>query len=109
MATIAVPAVATARSARGLFRTATVAVVGALACVLTAAGVGLEDAAGVDAWTLVRAAMVGSYVAIGAYTWWRRPGSRFGAMLAETGLLFAVASLNASTDALAHTIGRVAL
>jgi signal transduction histidine kinase len=109
MATIAAPAIATARSGRGLLRTATVATVGAVACVVTAAGVGLGEAAGVDAWTLVRAALVGSYVAVGTYTWWRRPGSRFGAMLAETGLLFAVASLNASTDALAHTIGRVAL
>ena len=109
MATIAAPAIATARSGRGIFRTATVATVGAVVCVLTAAGVGLGEAAGSGAWTLVRAAMVGSYVAVGTYTWWRRPGSRFGAMLAETGLLFAVASLNASTDELAHTIGRVAL
>ena len=109
MATIAAPAIATARSGRGLLRTATVAAVGAVATVLTAAGAGLGDAAGVDAWTLVRAAMVGSYVAVGTYTWWRRPASRFGAMLAETGLLFAVAALNASTDELAHTVGRVAL
>ena len=109
MATIAAPAVATARSGRVLLRTVTVAIVGAVACALTAAGVGLGDEAGVDAWTLVRATMVGSYVAIGIYTWWRRPASRFGVMLAETGLLFAVASLNASTDELAHTIGRIAL
>jgi signal transduction histidine kinase len=109
MATIAAPAIATARSGRGLLRAATVATVGAVACALTAAGIGLGDAAGIDAWTLVRAAMVGSYVAVGTYTWWRRPGSRFGALLAETGLLFAVASLNASTDELAHTIGRIAL
>jgi signal transduction histidine kinase len=109
MATIAAPAIATARSGRGLLRAATVATVGAVACVLTAAGLGLADAAQVDAWSLVRAALVGSYVAVGTYTWWRRPGSRFGPMVAETGLLFAVASLNASTDSLAHTIGRVAL
>jgi signal transduction histidine kinase len=109
MATIAAPAIATARSGRGLLRAATVATVGAVACVLTAAGVGLADAAGVDGWSFVRAALVCSYVAIGTYTWWRRPASRFGAMLAETGLLFAVASLNASTDELAHTVGRVAL
>jgi signal transduction histidine kinase len=109
MATVAAPAIAEARSGRALLRTATVAIAGALACVLTGAGIGLADAAGVDAWTIVRAAIVGSYVAIGIYTWWRRPASRFGPMLAETGLLFAVAALNASTDALAHTIGRVAL
>jgi signal transduction histidine kinase len=109
MATVAAPAVAVARSGRAVLRTTTVAIVGAVACVLTAAGVGLADASGVDAWTLVRAATVGLYVAIGTYTWWRRPASRFGAMLAETGLLFALASLNASTDPLAHTIGRVAL
>ena len=109
MATVAAPAIATARPARGLLWIATVSTAGAIAAVLTGAGVGLGDAAGVDAWTLVRAAMVGSYVAVGAYTWWRRPASRFGIIVAETGLGFAVASLNASTDSLAHTVGRVAL
>ena len=109
MATIAAPAIATARPARGLVWIATVSTVGAIAAVLTAAGVGLGESAGVDAWSLFRGCLVGSYVAIGAYTWWRRPGSRFGVIVAELGVGFAVASLNVSSDSLAHTIGRVTL
>jgi signal transduction histidine kinase len=109
MATIAAPAIAPARPARGLVWIGTVATVGAIAAALTAGGVGLGDDAGVAGWTLVRAAVVASYVAVGTYTWWRRPASRFGIMLAELGLLFALTALSASTNAVPHTIGRVAL
>src|SRR4051812_2008847 len=56
----------------------------------------------------VRGAFVLVNVVGGAYTWWRRPGSGFGPLLAATGLLFALTSLNAFADPLAFTLGRVA-
>jgi signal transduction histidine kinase len=62
-----------------------------------------------DALSLARGLVVASYVTVGIYTWWQRPGSRFGLLLAGIGLLYSIASLSASDDALLHTIGRVAL
>jgi signal transduction histidine kinase len=59
--------------------------------------------------SVIRGLVVGSYVLVGAYTSWHRPRSRFGLLLTAIGLLYAVASLNASDESVAHTIGRVAL
>src|SRR4051794_19553680 len=59
-----------------------------------------------SAW--VRAAFVLANVAGGAYTWWRRPASGFGPLLAAVGLLFALTSLNALAAPLPFTLGRVA-
>src|SRR3954471_22397077 len=59
-----------------------------------------------SAW--VRAGFVAATAGGGAYTWWRRPASGFGPLLALTGLLFAVTSLNALAAPLAFTLGRVA-
>src|SRR4051794_11611144 len=59
-----------------------------------------------SAW--VRAAFVLANVAGGAYTWWRRPASGFGPLLAGAGLLFALTSLNALAQPLPFTLGRVA-
>jgi len=50
---------------------------------------------------------VGSYVAIGGYTWWRRGTSRLGPLVAAAGFLYSVASLNASGASLAYTLGMV--
>jgi signal transduction histidine kinase len=41
------------------------------------------------------------------FTWWRRPESRFGPLLAGVGFSYSVASLNASAASLAYTIGMV--
>ena len=110
MATIAAPAIAPARPARGLLWIATVSTVGAIAAVLTARGIGAgRRRRGRTRGRSCAARWSARTSPIGAYTWWRRPGSRFGIIVAETGLGFAVASLNASSDSLAHTIGRVAL
>src|SRR5215831_7439123 len=54
---------------------------------------------------IVRGLYVGAYVAAGAYTWWRRPASLTGPMIAGVGLIFALTTLNGSGDPAAHTVG----
>ena len=51
--------------------------------------------------------MVASYVAVGLYTWWRRPGSRLGPLLVGNGFLYAATSFNASGASPAYTLGMV--
>ena len=48
-----------------------------------------------------------SYSAVGAYTWWRRPASRLGALIAGLGLVYALTSLDASAKPLQYSLGRV--
>src|SRR5262249_34085905 len=57
---------------------------------------------------LVRGLFVAAYVAAGAYTWWRRPASRLGPLLAAIGLVYALTTLNASGDGVVFTLGMVA-
>jgi signal transduction histidine kinase len=54
---------------------------------------------------VVRGLYVAAYVGAGAYTWWRRPTSLTGPMIAGVGLIFALTTLNGSGDPAAHTIG----
>ena len=54
-----------------------------------------------------RSLFVATYVAVGMYTWWRRPESRLGPIVAAAGFLYGVTSLNASRAALAYTLGMV--
>ena len=51
--------------------------------------------------------MVASYVGVGLYTWWRRPGSRLGPLLVGNGFLYALTSFNASGASPAYTLGMV--
>ena len=85
-----------------------VAVAGTLATSVTAWAVAnspiLADSA-VDA--IWRSLFVSTYVAVGAYTWWRRPASPLGPLVAGAGFLYSVTSLNASREPLAYTIGMV--
>jgi signal transduction histidine kinase len=86
-----------------------VAIAGVLASAFTFVVVGRSDVLvdpQLSAW--IRAAFVLANVAGGAYTWWRRPASGFGPLLAGTGLLFALTSLNALAEPLPFTLGRVA-
>ena len=55
---------------------------------------------------ILRALIVASYAAVGAYTWWRRPASRLGPLIAAIGLVFALTSLNASASPLQYSLGR---
>jgi signal transduction histidine kinase len=56
---------------------------------------------------VLRGAVVAAIVAVGAYLAHRRPASRFGLLLAATGLLFGLTALNASSNAELFTLGRV--
>ena len=58
---------------------------------------------------IVRGLFVASYIAVGTYTWGRRPESRLGLLVAGAGFLYALTSLNASGNPGLFTFGRVAL
>jgi signal transduction histidine kinase len=49
--------------------------------------------------------IVWSFVGTGLYAWWRRPTSRFGALMASVGFLFLLGVLTASDDSVVFTIG----
>jgi signal transduction histidine kinase len=46
-----------------------------------------------------------SFVGTGLYAWWRRPASRFGALLAAVGFTFMLGALTASDDSVVFTAG----
>jgi signal transduction histidine kinase len=46
-----------------------------------------------------------SFVGTGLYAWWRRPASRFGALLVAVGFTFMLAALTASDDSVVFTLG----
>ena len=85
-----------------------VGVGGAVATALTAWAVSrspiLVDPQGTSIW---RSLVVASYVGVGLYTWWRRPGSRLGPLLVGNGFLYALTSFNASGASPAYTLGMV--
>ena len=87
---------------------APVAVAGVVATALTVWAVArspiLVDPKSVSIW---RALVVASYVAVGLYTWWRRPDGRFGPLLVGNGFLYAATSFNASGASPAYTLGMV--
>jgi hypothetical protein len=58
---------------------------------------------------IVRGLFVGSYVTVGLYTWWKRPGSRLGPLFIGGGVLYALVSLDGSGERLPYAIGRVLL
>ena len=89
--------------------------------VVLAVGVGGIVAAAVTAWAVARSPIlvdpksvsiwrgliVALYVAVGLYTWWRRPDSRLGPLLMGNGFLYAATSFNASGASAAYTLGMV--
>jgi signal transduction histidine kinase len=64
----------------------------------------LVDPKGIAAWQGV---FVASYVGVGVYTWWRRPESRLGPLVAGAGFLYSVTCLTGSGAPLAYTLGMV--
>jgi signal transduction histidine kinase len=64
----------------------------------------LVDPMSVAIW---RSLVVALYVAVGLYTWWRRPDNRLGALLVGNGFLYAATSFNASGASPAYTLGMV--
>jgi signal transduction histidine kinase len=85
------------------------ALLGMLAAAATALGLGGTVADDPAVMPALRGLVVASYVAVGTYTWWRRPASNLGLFVTEIGLVYAVVALSVSTDALAHTVGRATL
>jgi signal transduction histidine kinase len=81
---------------------------GAVATTLTAWAVSrsptLLDPQGTSIW---RSLVVASNIGVGLYTWWRRPGNRFGPLLVGNGFLYALTSFNASGSSGAYTFGMV--
>jgi signal transduction histidine kinase len=87
--------------------------------VLVAVGVAGVAATVVTAWAVAtspilvnrsgdviwRSLFVAAYVAVGEYTWWRRPESRLGPIVAGVGFLYGATSLNASGAPVAYTLG----
>jgi signal transduction histidine kinase len=56
---------------------------------------------------ILRGVVVASTVAVGCYLAQRRPESRFGLLLAANGLLFGLTALNAASDPVVFTLGRI--
>jgi signal transduction histidine kinase len=85
-----------------------VVIAGVLATALTAWTAAISpifvDPAGSAFW---RAMLVGSYCALGVYTWWRRPDSRFGPVVTAVALIYSLTSLAGSAVPLVHTLGTV--
>ena len=46
-----------------------------------------------------------SFVGTGLYAWWRRPASRFGALMTAVGFTYMLVALTASDDSVVFTIG----
>ncbi len=60
-----------------------------------------------DSDAIARASYIAVYIAAGAYIWYRRPDSLLGALVGGSAFVHALTTLNASGDALTHTIGMV--
>jgi signal transduction histidine kinase len=58
---------------------------------------------------VIRGLFVAAYVAVGLYTWWRRPDSKLGALLVGAGFVFGLTSFVASANDVAYAVGRVSL
>jgi signal transduction histidine kinase len=84
-----------------------VTIAATLAALGTAAGFGQGEPW--DRWSVLRGAVVAAYTLVGAHSWWRRPHARLGLYVAGIGLLYAVASLSASSEEPAQALGRVTL
>jgi len=106
--TVAAVAGAERRTFPSVYAAAALTTLGAAATIATVWAVAespvLESATGA---AVVRGLFVASYVAVGTYTWWRRPDSRVGLLVAGAGFLYALTSFNASGDAGLFTLGRV--
>jgi signal transduction histidine kinase len=92
------------RATWGLAATAALGVVAATATAFDLTDGNLRQPSSTS---VARACIVALYVGIGAYSWWRRPGSRFGLYLAGMGLVYPIAALSASSHQMPHTIGRL--
>src|SRR4051794_31411219 len=110
---MATPAVYAIPAEEGFSARAVRALVLALSGLAAAVGTGwiVGQSAIVDdptATALLRSLLVACYAAVGAYTWWRRPGTRLGPVVAGLGFVYALASLSAIDEPVPFAIGRLA-
>jgi len=109
MATVSAPAVRAERTGPPQVLTiAAIGALGAIAAAATALRLGYGPVRELDGAALLRGLAVALYVGVGMYTYWRRPHYRFGFYLCGLGLLYSLAALTDSTNALVHSSGRVA-
>jgi hypothetical protein len=88
---------------RALWAVAFAAVVaGAAASALIVASDHIPDPGVAIAFALV---ITWSFVGVGLYAWWRRPTSRFGALMTAVGFTYLLGVLTASDDSVVFTIG----
>jgi signal transduction histidine kinase len=71
----------------------------------TAITVSSEHIADRGAWVIVGLTVAWSFVGTGLYAWWRRPASRFGALMTAVGFTYLFGALIASDDSVVFTIG----
>jgi signal transduction histidine kinase len=81
--------------------------VGVVAAAAVAYGVSRSALDGASVLAGLRAATVVSAVGVACLIWWRRPGDRFGPLLALLGFAFGLSALTASSEPAAFTIGRL--
>ena len=97
------------RTETSVFVLLAVGVAGTAATALTAWAVAnspiLVNRSGDAIW---RSLFVAPYIAVGEYTWWRRPESPLGPIVAGAGFLYALTSLGASGSPFVYTLGMVA-
>ena len=105
--TIAAPVVEAGQTRR-LAVVCGILLAGSLAAAATAADLGRTPLDEPEAWSVLRGAVVVSYAFVGAYTWWRRPSSRFGPFMILLAALFFLAAFAASAESVSHSFGRVA-
>ena len=111
MATTAAPAVAgEAERGSNFPAIAAIAGLGASATVVAVwVNWGSTVVRGPETTAVVKGLLVAAYVGVGAYTWWRRPQSRLGPLVAAGGFLYALTALVASTDPWEFSLGRIGL
>jgi hypothetical protein len=87
-----------------------VGVAGVAATVLTAwatsSSPSMVDPTDAAVW---KSLIVASYVAVGVYTWWRRPDSRLGPIVAGAGFVYGATSLAGFVSRALHVLGVTAL
>ena len=105
--TIAAPALPAGRAVHRLVVVWAAVVAGSLAAAATAANLGRAPLDEPEVWSVLRGATVAAYALAGAYTWWRRPSSRFGLYLMLLAALFFFAAFAASSESVPHTFGRI--
>jgi signal transduction histidine kinase len=108
MATVVAPAAESPAQIRRVLTLVGVTLAGAIACAVTVwAAAASTILVQPESTAVFRGLYVASAVSVGIYTWWRRPQSPLGPLLAGSGLLHALTAFNTSADERWFTLGMV--